>query len=159
MAQAFGCREPSRGAGKGQASLELLLILAALFAFAVALAPVFSSSMRKARSAVVDNAQALALAQIAGAVREAEILGAGNSFAVRVRFPADSTTLAFDGSQGVLSMNYSFASQSRQLNERFGFPLSLAQPQKVFPRGSFDVEIAFEKNAVGISLSPAKPQE
>jgi len=82
---------------RGQASAELLILFAALFAFLLLFMPVISGARQRADFLVVDQSQQIALQKIADASNEAHAMGRGTSLSGTVFFPAENTSISFAG--------------------------------------------------------------
>ena len=109
---------------RAQASMELLVILAALFAFFAAFLPVIREASEFAEFSVAAKMNEAAFNHLTGLAREVFVLGRGNCFSRHVRL-AGNGSLWFNDSTSVLWMNFSARRHSMNFSARLGFGLAL----------------------------------
>lgn len=128
---------------RAQTSLEMLVVLAALFAFFAAFLPVIRGGIEAAEFSVAARANAAALNDLAGMAREAFVLGRGNSFSRRV-WLAGNGTLGFNATSSSLALAFSEAGRSKTILVPLDFELDLEGLN--FSRGS---HVVFVNNSGG----------
>lgn len=117
---------------KAQLSVELLLLLAVLFAFLLALAPVINKTREAAELASSTKANQIALETIATNARQSYLLGNGAQLEAKVVFKTD---VAMNSAPPLLEMNFSSASVSKTISADLGFellPLQFALEKGVY---------------------------
>lgn len=121
---------------RGQASLETLVVAAALLAFLAVFLPFVAqtrSITRYGESAVEEK---LFLATLAEDARQARLLGEGNAFARDFFLPANRTILSFDETAQSLELVFEESGKTASFSEPVGFRVALGKQvferQKVF---------------------------
>jgi len=136
---------------KGQASVELMVLLAALLAFLLLFMPVIETSRRQTDFLVAKQAQQIALQKIAGAADEAYFLGKATSFSGTVFFPADNTTLSFE--EGSLKMVFQTGDRNGELfrKTRFSQLLDGTAPwaSRTFSKGQHSFSVNYSEQGAG----------
>ena len=133
---------------KAQASLEFLIVFAALAVFLAVLLPIYSAAQEKAREKIIDETQKLAFQQLVDLTRKAEVLGVESMVSSKVRFTANAS-LEFEEPTSILRMVYS-NSGAKEINETLGFPAKVETTE--FEEGHYVVQAKFEQNAVQLTL-------
>ncbi len=111
-------------AALGQASLELLVLLAALFAFFTAFLPVIKEGIELAKFSAASKVNEAAFIHLTGMAKEASVLGKGNRFSKALRLEGNGF-LRFNESTSVLSMNFSSGRRSKQFSAVIDFSFKL----------------------------------
>jgi hypothetical protein len=126
---------------RAQSSIELLLVLAALFALLLAFTPIIKD-VRSATEQKLVVAQEQELLQtvsdLAGKVR---ILGEGSVLSQEVRVPVE-TTIVYEG--GFIKTEFPLGNSTKTLAKEIAFPLSL---QKNLAKGTYRL---FAENSGGL---------
>ncbi|MGC8850763.1 MAG: hypothetical protein ACP5O3_00835 [Candidatus Micrarchaeia archaeon] len=138
-----------------QASVELIILLAALFAFLAAFIPAINSARALANFAAVSRAQESALSRVAEAASHASVLGNGNSFSTPVFLPADNTSFFFDADSGELRMSFASSGRASNSSRALSFPVSLYNATRL-PRGSFQATVSCLNGEVRVSFAQEK---
>ena len=136
---------------RAQASLEMLVVLAALFAFFAAFLPVIKGGIEAAEFSVAARANEAALDGVAGMAREAFVLGRGNAFSRRV-WLAGNGTLGFNATASSLVLAFSEAGRSKTISILLDFELGLEEAN--FSRGSHLVSVNNSGGAIEARFTP-----
>lgn len=135
---------------RGQVSIELLLLLAALFAFLLALAPVLSQVQELVYwSARAKQSEAVFQRMVSDA-NTVFALGNDNSLRSRFNMPLNAT-LSFDDEKHRFSMSFSGAKRSKSLSTDTVFRLVLNQTR--LDAGRWVLVVAAAENKVFLNLS------
>jgi len=136
---------------RAQASLEMLVVLAALFAFFAAFLPVIKGGIEAAEFSVAAKANEAALSHFAGMAREAFVLGRGNSFS-RTVWLAGNGSVRFNETTSMLALDFSEAGHSKRLVAQVDFALNFSGAN--FSRGSHLLSVNNSGGAVEALLKP-----
>ena len=125
-------------ASRGQASLETLVVLSALFAFLLAFIPVVNQARELVEFAkTVSQAQVLAN-RLSSDLKQAQLLGDGN--AREWVFVLSSGEIIVSFSNSSLLLVSSYANHSKKIEFALGFPVSASGETRLTP-GSFTVRV------------------
>jgi|GEM_PF-2667692 len=145
---------------RGQSSLELLLVAAALLVFFVVLLPSFSRVYEGVRFHSVNSAQGEVLERLASYSREAFLLGQDTRFSFDAFLPADSTSItcgvAAGGLEGGLSMSFSAFGRQGSFEKPLVACSSDAFLEDGMPSGKYSFLIANSGGKVEISARQAE---
>lgn len=111
---------------RSQASLELLILLAAMFAFFTAFLPVIKQAVELAEFSSAAKTNEAAFIHLAGMAKEAFLLGKGNRLSASARLEGNGS-LWFNESTAVLWMDFSRAGHSKKLSASVDFSFKLNQ--------------------------------
>lgn len=109
---------------RGQVSLELLVVLAAFFAFLVLWLPVTQGARNALEFGIAAKQARLALSELKSAAEEVRILGEGSTKAVRFTLSSDAL-LSYDAAPGTLSISLGANGRSASFDEKINFPIEL----------------------------------
>ncbi|MFH0922676.1 MAG: hypothetical protein V1811_01305 [Candidatus Micrarchaeota archaeon] len=109
---------------KAQLSIELLLLLAVLFAFLLALAPIITKTQAAANLAASTKSNQIALETISSNARQAYLLGNGAQLEAKIVL---KTPVEIVSSPPVLEMRFSAGNVSKSVSTDLGFELSPSQ--------------------------------
>lgn len=119
-------RQMRIAAGRAQASLELLLVAAAFFAFLALWAPLIGGIRARSDAALGLSYAELALSDLVGAGEEAQILGSGSSRELLLRM-GSRAEVEFSGGNATITVGNSTLSRPARFS--CGERLSLEQGQ------------------------------
>ncbi|MFN7088613.1 MAG: hypothetical protein ACK4NX_02240 [Candidatus Paceibacteria bacterium] len=126
-------------ASSGQASLETLIVLSALFAFLLAFIPVVNQARELIEFAkMVGQAQAFA-SRLSSDLKQAQLLGDGNAREWAFSFAGGEMEVSLTNSN-VLVVSCSYAGHSKKIETVLGFPASLSGETRL-AAGSFIVRV------------------
>lgn len=128
--------------GRGQASLELLLLLAALFAFLAVLVPSINSGRELVDHAQVAQEEKSAFNRLWEAASKASVLGAGTSFSIDFVLPAEQTEIAFNEKSFLLSMRTKEGNRTLESNKTLAFPIILKYNPWVLEKGQYSAKVS-----------------
>ncbi len=151
---------------RSQLSLETMLLVAALAAFAAVLIPEYAKAGSMAKGVLAGEMQELALDRIAALASQAQVLGAGTRIEGKVGFLADETFLRYDEGNSSLELSHGIEGYEKTFRRKTAFPIAVAgeqdgsaqgnAPGKGFQRGQFKVIAETENNGtVTIAIIPA----
>jgi len=129
---------------RGQASLELLVVLAAVFAFAAALLPAEQEYAGAARTAVITSVQATVLERTTQLAREAWLAGPGSVLGVELVLQAETH---IEYANGTLEM--SFNSSNRTIERQLRAP-PIEMKEQMLEKGKYWVEAKNEGTRVQV---------
>ncbi|MFA4946048.1 MAG: hypothetical protein WC607_00710 [Candidatus Micrarchaeia archaeon] len=132
---------------RAQASLETLIVLAALFAAFLAFAPVLARASALVSFSTATTRHSRVFDAIWSAARDASVLGDGNSFSFRVT-PPTPANISIEG--GVLNYSFSAAGESKSFARNAGFPLLLANES--IPEGALVFRVSNKAGVVSVSV-------
>jgi hypothetical protein len=139
---------------RGQASLETLIVLSALFAFLLAFIPVINQARELIEFAkTAGNAQAFA-ERFSADLKQAQLLGGGNAREWVFSLNAGELEVSFDPASNVLRMVLNYGSHSKKIEEKLGFPIFLSGESRL-KKGDFVVRA--KNNAGRVEASITKP--
>lgn len=138
---------------RGQLSIEMLLIAAALLSFLAFLLPASGRFFDSFESHSVDSSQKAVLQQLSFKAREASLLGAGTRFSFTSSLSADNSTFSFDESKGAIKLGYWFAGKQSSLQENSS--AKIVFPSTSFPEGNYLFSVYNNGSAVLVEIKKA----
>lgn len=139
---------------RGQLSLEVLLVAAALFAFLALFLPSVSKVFDALSLHSIDSSQQKVLDEVYFKAREAAVLGPGTRFEFNSQLAAGSI-FSFEQKpgSGIFKLSYSLGGKRRSLNKSVSFPLFVA-PSANLSAGEYSLVVS--NNGSGVLLSAEK---
>jgi hypothetical protein len=130
---------------RAQVSLELLVVLAAFFAFLVLWLPVTQGARNALEFGIAAKQAHLALGELKGAAEEVRVLGEGSAKTVRFTLSSDAA-LSYDAPSGTVSISVEAGGRGASFEERVAFPMELTVSE--LRRGGSNVSVRNAGNAV-----------
>lgn len=135
---------------RGQLSIEMLLIAAALLSFLAFLLPASARFFDSFESHSVESAQQAVLQQLSFKAREASLLGVGTRFSFTSSLSADNSTFSFDQGKAAIKLDYWFAGKQSSLEEKS--PAQIVFPSASFPKASYLFSVYNNGSAVLVEI-------
>ena len=137
---------------RGQASLETLIVLSALFAFLLAFIPVINQARELVEFAkTADQAQAFA-ERFSADLKQAQLLGSGNAREWVLSPTSGEIEVSFDAAANALRITANYGSHSKKLIKEIGFPVFLTGESRL-KSGSFTIRVKNDSGRVEASIA------
>lgn len=127
---------------RSQVSLELILLIAALLAFLLALLPVINEVRELTEFSAVLKQEEIFLNRIAADAKEVSVLGEGNVVEREMFLPADETIVSFDEGKQAILLGFRQGNRFKALSEETGFRIQLKRFNA--SRGSYLIKASNE---------------
>lgn len=137
---------------RAQASIEVLVALAALFAFLAIILPSASKAFDASRFQSIYSSEKKFFGELAFHSRNAVLLSEGTRFSFNALLPAENTSIRFVEAGGLLEISFWAGGKSRNFSE--SFPQAVYAPSKNFSEGAYSFSVF--NNGSGIVVSGEK---
>ncbi|NYZ75150.1 hypothetical protein H0O03_02705 [Candidatus Micrarchaeota archaeon] len=137
---------------RSQASLEYLVVLAALFAFLAAFAPLVNSTRELAQYAVVVRTQESAFHRVVEACSQASVFGYSAASSREIILDADKTLFYYNESTATLSMSFVQGNRSKTLYAQTDYAVGVGSSQ--LRKGKYLASVVSTPSGIRLDFAP-----
>lgn len=145
------CQAMLVGEGRGQASLETLVVAAALLVFLAAFLPFVSETRALAEYGEAAVQEKIFLKTLAEDAKQARLLGGGNVFSREFFLPANKTFLEFNETSEALELVFEEGARNGSFEEFISFGVVFVRQR--FGRGKIYYTVRNEDGVIRASFS------
>jgi hypothetical protein len=136
-------------ASRAQASIEALILIAALFAFLLAFIPAINNARELVKYGIATKGAEAAMQEIHDALREIVVLGGGNVISREINLPADALVY-YEGPSSELRLSVRVGGRTKNFSRDTIVPVALRGGN--LTRGSYLVRMANNGSIVSIEF-------